>query len=170
MDLREVGYDDRDWINLAQDRDQWREPPGSLKASKSFFLLFLFQNTDFSFFLPFSLPFSHILTQYRFPRRFAGKIASLCYVTKDTVRELINGHEMSKSHRRSSENGIICEQHQGSPYYLLLHYTNPFCGDNTQKSMSRGSKVAAPPLDLSCATPVTWPGDIYITDNHQVKK
>ncbi|KAJ4451488.1 hypothetical protein ANN_02951, partial [Periplaneta americana] len=38
MDLREVGYDDRDWINLAQDRDQWRayvngnEPPGSLNA------------------------------------------------------------------------------------------------------------------------------------------
>ncbi|KAJ4429845.1 hypothetical protein ANN_22049 [Periplaneta americana] len=24
MDLREVGYDDRDWINLAHDRDQWR--------------------------------------------------------------------------------------------------------------------------------------------------
>ncbi|KAJ4443425.1 hypothetical protein ANN_05093 [Periplaneta americana] len=24
MDLREVGYDDRDWINLAQDMDQWR--------------------------------------------------------------------------------------------------------------------------------------------------
>ncbi|KAJ4438739.1 hypothetical protein ANN_14690 [Periplaneta americana] len=24
MDLREVEYDDRDWINLAQDRDQWR--------------------------------------------------------------------------------------------------------------------------------------------------
>ncbi|KAJ4444129.1 hypothetical protein ANN_05918 [Periplaneta americana] len=24
MDLREVGYDSRDWINLAQDRDQWR--------------------------------------------------------------------------------------------------------------------------------------------------
>ncbi|KAJ4450962.1 hypothetical protein ANN_02397 [Periplaneta americana] len=24
MDLREVGYDDRDWINVAQDRDQWR--------------------------------------------------------------------------------------------------------------------------------------------------
>ncbi|KAJ4450192.1 hypothetical protein ANN_01599 [Periplaneta americana] len=24
MDLREVGYDDRDWINLAQERDQWR--------------------------------------------------------------------------------------------------------------------------------------------------
>ncbi|KAJ4444348.1 hypothetical protein ANN_06140 [Periplaneta americana] len=24
MDLREVGYDDRDWINLAQDREQWR--------------------------------------------------------------------------------------------------------------------------------------------------
>ncbi|KAJ4435558.1 hypothetical protein ANN_18174 [Periplaneta americana] len=38
MDLREMGYDDRDWINLAQDRDQWRayangnEPPGSLNA------------------------------------------------------------------------------------------------------------------------------------------
>ncbi|KAJ4437098.1 hypothetical protein ANN_17233 [Periplaneta americana] len=24
MDLREVAYDGRDWINLAQDRDQWR--------------------------------------------------------------------------------------------------------------------------------------------------
>ncbi|KAJ4433434.1 hypothetical protein ANN_15732 [Periplaneta americana] len=24
MDLREVGYGDREWINLAQDRDQWR--------------------------------------------------------------------------------------------------------------------------------------------------
>ncbi|KAJ4435504.1 hypothetical protein ANN_18120, partial [Periplaneta americana] len=39
MDLRKVGYDDRDWINLAQDRDQWgaygeggNEPPGYLKA------------------------------------------------------------------------------------------------------------------------------------------
>ncbi|KAJ4427878.1 hypothetical protein ANN_23885 [Periplaneta americana] len=24
IDLREVGYDDREWINVAQDRDQWR--------------------------------------------------------------------------------------------------------------------------------------------------
>ncbi|KAJ4438483.1 hypothetical protein ANN_14428 [Periplaneta americana] len=24
MDLREVGYDDRDWINLSHDRDRWR--------------------------------------------------------------------------------------------------------------------------------------------------
>ncbi|KAJ4428950.1 hypothetical protein ANN_25946 [Periplaneta americana] len=24
MDFREVGYDDKDWINLAQDRDRWR--------------------------------------------------------------------------------------------------------------------------------------------------
>ncbi|KAJ4430504.1 hypothetical protein ANN_28916 [Periplaneta americana] len=36
MDLREVGYDDRDWINLAQDRDCWGlceggSEPGSLK-------------------------------------------------------------------------------------------------------------------------------------------
>ncbi|KAJ4438662.1 hypothetical protein ANN_14609 [Periplaneta americana] len=43
MDLREVGYDDREWINFAQDRDQWRaceggnELPGSLKASKTHF-------------------------------------------------------------------------------------------------------------------------------------
>ncbi|KAJ4430777.1 hypothetical protein ANN_19368 [Periplaneta americana] len=41
MDLREVGYDGRDWINLAQDRDRWwayvrggNEPPASLKAIK----------------------------------------------------------------------------------------------------------------------------------------
>jgi hypothetical protein len=24
MDLREIGWDDIDWIDLAQDRDQWR--------------------------------------------------------------------------------------------------------------------------------------------------
>jgi hypothetical protein len=24
MDRREIGWDDRDWIELAQDRDQWR--------------------------------------------------------------------------------------------------------------------------------------------------
>ncbi|KAJ4438215.1 hypothetical protein ANN_14154 [Periplaneta americana] len=24
IDLRELGYDDKEWINLAQDRDQWR--------------------------------------------------------------------------------------------------------------------------------------------------
>jgi hypothetical protein len=24
MDLKEIGYEDVDWINLAQDRDQWR--------------------------------------------------------------------------------------------------------------------------------------------------
>jgi hypothetical protein len=24
MDLREVGWGDMDWINVAQDRDQWR--------------------------------------------------------------------------------------------------------------------------------------------------
>jgi hypothetical protein len=24
MDLREIGWDGRDWIKLAQDRDQWR--------------------------------------------------------------------------------------------------------------------------------------------------
>ncbi|KAJ4435425.1 hypothetical protein ANN_18040 [Periplaneta americana] len=39
MDLREVGYDGRDWTNLAQDKDQWQglcedgnEPPGSLET------------------------------------------------------------------------------------------------------------------------------------------
>ncbi|KAJ4434363.1 hypothetical protein ANN_22922 [Periplaneta americana] len=39
MDLREVGYDDRDWINLAQDWDRWRaywnrheDRPSSLEA------------------------------------------------------------------------------------------------------------------------------------------
>jgi hypothetical protein len=24
MDLREIGCDDRDWIDVAQDRDQWK--------------------------------------------------------------------------------------------------------------------------------------------------
>jgi hypothetical protein len=24
MDLREIGWDDADWIDMAQDRDQWR--------------------------------------------------------------------------------------------------------------------------------------------------
>jgi hypothetical protein len=24
MDLREIGWDDMDWIDMAQDRDQWR--------------------------------------------------------------------------------------------------------------------------------------------------
>jgi hypothetical protein len=24
MDLREIGWDGRDWIDLAEDRDQWR--------------------------------------------------------------------------------------------------------------------------------------------------
>jgi hypothetical protein len=24
MDLREIGWDGRDWIHMAQDRDQWR--------------------------------------------------------------------------------------------------------------------------------------------------
>ncbi|KAJ4448485.1 hypothetical protein ANN_10501 [Periplaneta americana] len=33
MDLMEVGYDDRDWINLAQDRDQWR---ASVRAAMNF--------------------------------------------------------------------------------------------------------------------------------------
>jgi hypothetical protein len=26
MDLREIGWGGMDWINLAQDRDQWRAP------------------------------------------------------------------------------------------------------------------------------------------------
>ena len=43
MDLREVGSGPGEWIDLAEDRDQWRayvravmnsnEPPGSLKAN-----------------------------------------------------------------------------------------------------------------------------------------
>jgi hypothetical protein len=38
MDLREIGWDGVDWIDLAQDRDQWRalehgnEPSGSIKC------------------------------------------------------------------------------------------------------------------------------------------
>jgi hypothetical protein len=34
MDLREIGWDGVDWIDMAQDRDQWRalEPSGSMKC------------------------------------------------------------------------------------------------------------------------------------------
>jgi hypothetical protein len=40
MDLKEIGWDDMDWIDLAQDREQWKalvntvmidEPSGSIK-------------------------------------------------------------------------------------------------------------------------------------------
>jgi hypothetical protein len=41
MDLREKGWGGMDWIDLAQDRDQWRalentvnEPSGSIKCSE----------------------------------------------------------------------------------------------------------------------------------------
>ncbi|KAJ4436709.1 hypothetical protein ANN_16841 [Periplaneta americana] len=39
MDLREVGCDDRDWINLAQDRDRWRAYDIPLHVSMLSFLL-----------------------------------------------------------------------------------------------------------------------------------
>jgi hypothetical protein len=39
MDLREIGRDGVDWMDMAQDRDQWRalvntvlQPPGSIKC------------------------------------------------------------------------------------------------------------------------------------------
>ncbi|KAJ4446816.1 hypothetical protein ANN_13514, partial [Periplaneta americana] len=34
MDLREVGYDDREWINFAQDRDQWKDEAASRPKSE----------------------------------------------------------------------------------------------------------------------------------------
>jgi hypothetical protein len=30
MDLREIGWDGMDWIDLAQDRDQWRAPANTV--------------------------------------------------------------------------------------------------------------------------------------------
>ncbi|KAJ4429888.1 hypothetical protein ANN_22092 [Periplaneta americana] len=36
MDLKEVGYDDRDWINLAQDRDRWRAYEALLNRQKAY--------------------------------------------------------------------------------------------------------------------------------------
>jgi hypothetical protein len=30
MDLMEIGWDDVDWIHLAQNRDQWRAPVNTL--------------------------------------------------------------------------------------------------------------------------------------------
>ncbi|KAJ4437757.1 hypothetical protein ANN_13695 [Periplaneta americana] len=46
MDLREVGYDGRDWINLAQAGlcEDGNEPPGSLKALKKKMLSYKFVN------------------------------------------------------------------------------------------------------------------------------
>jgi hypothetical protein len=32
MDLRETGWDGVDWIDMAQVRDQWRAPSGSMKC------------------------------------------------------------------------------------------------------------------------------------------
>ena len=40
MDLREVGRDDRDWIDLAQDRDQWQAYVKDSFYSPNLFLLF----------------------------------------------------------------------------------------------------------------------------------
>jgi hypothetical protein len=37
MDLREIGWDGIDWIDIAQDRDQWMvlvEPSGSIRCWK----------------------------------------------------------------------------------------------------------------------------------------
>jgi hypothetical protein len=34
MDLREIGWDDGDWIDLAQDRDQWRALVRALMNSR----------------------------------------------------------------------------------------------------------------------------------------
>jgi hypothetical protein len=31
MDLREMGWDDMDWIHVAQDRDQWRDLVNTVK-------------------------------------------------------------------------------------------------------------------------------------------
>jgi hypothetical protein len=31
MDLREIGWDDTDWIDLAQDMDQWRSLVNTVK-------------------------------------------------------------------------------------------------------------------------------------------
>ncbi|KAJ4435452.1 hypothetical protein ANN_18067 [Periplaneta americana] len=43
MDLREVGYDDRDWINLAQDRDRWR---AYVRAAMNLRVPYLILQTD----------------------------------------------------------------------------------------------------------------------------
>jgi hypothetical protein len=32
MDLREIGFDDIDWIDLAQNRDQWRALVNMVKS------------------------------------------------------------------------------------------------------------------------------------------
>jgi hypothetical protein len=32
MDLREIGWDGVDWIDMAQDRDHYIEPSGSIKC------------------------------------------------------------------------------------------------------------------------------------------
>jgi hypothetical protein len=34
IDLRETGWNGMDWIDLAQDRDQWRAPAAQLAASQ----------------------------------------------------------------------------------------------------------------------------------------
>ncbi|KAJ4446097.1 hypothetical protein ANN_12789 [Periplaneta americana] len=46
MDLREVGYDDRDWINLAQDRDRWRAYVASKSRDREYAIRKVQDNTE----------------------------------------------------------------------------------------------------------------------------
>jgi hypothetical protein len=34
MDLRKIGWEGVDWLHLAQDRDRWWEPSGSIKGGE----------------------------------------------------------------------------------------------------------------------------------------
>jgi hypothetical protein len=34
MDLREIGWDDMDWIDLAQDKDRWRALVNTVKKHR----------------------------------------------------------------------------------------------------------------------------------------
>jgi hypothetical protein len=42
MDLREIGFGDVDWINLAQDRDRWQALVNTVRKGGTFFTSILY--------------------------------------------------------------------------------------------------------------------------------
>ncbi|KAJ4429722.1 hypothetical protein ANN_21926 [Periplaneta americana] len=141
MDLREVVYDYRDWINLAQDRDQWRayvRAAMNLRASAAY-----------------------VTSPERFPKistdkDFSHKVASLCwelFMARVTVAAKLNGGTPAIDFVSAAGlppefnyRSIVTELHRGRAF---ANYTEQqvFCSDLKQcvpyGLMSAGSENAS---------------------------